>query len=285
MIRRASCVAAFTFFISANARADEPKLSFDPLDDGLMLGMSLALGTTAQVMTADGQIKPVQISSTFQRSDLPFLDRFALDIHIDPNATTMATIGDVVAFAFAAVHPIVDGISRGKQAFWDDAAIYAETISLNSTLGAITRLTVRRPRPIAYQHRDTYIAQGGNPATYYDDKVDDTQSFYSGHVSATASVTGAATYLMFLRYGKNDARPWLTLGIGTALSAFVAVERVRAGDHFPTDTIAGGLIGGATGLLVVQAHRLDSFPHRSIWLGAAPTLDHAGGMLTLAGFF
>ena len=43
----------------------------------------------------------------------------------------------------------------------------------------------------------------------------------------------------------NVHRPWLTLGLGTALTTFVSVERVRAGAHFPTDVIAGAIAGGS----------------------------------------
>jgi hypothetical protein len=56
-------------------------------------------------------------------------------------------------------------------------------------------------------------------------------SFFSGHASITASVTAASTYLAFSR-STDRVRPWLTLGIGTALTTMVGFGRVQAGEHF-----------------------------------------------------
>jgi undecaprenyl-diphosphatase len=79
----------------------------------------------------------------------------------------------------------------------------------------------------------------------------------------------------------RSPRPWITLGLATALTAFVSYERVRAGDHFPTDVIAGSMAGAAIGILVPHLHRhKEEAP--AVWVGVSPA--PGGGSLSLQGF-
>ena len=87
------------------------------------------------------------------------------------------------------------------------------------------------------------------------DSTDLQLSFFSGHASTTGAISATATYLAFMRSGPRRARPWITLGVGTLLTAFVSYERVRAGEHFPTDVIMGSLAGAGIGVLVPHFHR------------------------------
>src|SRR6185436_3457352 len=80
-------------------------------------------------------------------------------------------------------------------------------------------------------------------------------SFFSGHASSTGAVSATATYLAFVRSGPRHARPWITLAAGTLLTAFVSYERVRSGEHFPTDVIMGSMAGAGIGVLVPHFHR------------------------------
>ena len=60
------------------------------------------------------------------------------------------------------------------------------------------------------------------------------------------------------------------------------VERVRAGEHFPTDVIAGSMAGSAIGVLVPHLHRHRDEPP-TVWIGASPA--PGGGSLALRGVF
>ena len=80
----------------------------------------------------------------------------------------------------------------------------------------------------------------------------------------------------------DTPRPWITLAVATALTGFVSYERVRAGDHFPTDVIAGSMAGAAIGIMVPHMHRhRDDFP--AVWVGAAPA--PGGGTVAMQGIF
>lgn len=77
---------------------------------------------------------------------------------------------------------------------------------------------------------------------------------------------GSSTYLAFVR-SPDTARPWITLAIGTLVTAFVSYERVRAGQHFATDVIAGSIAGAGIGVLVPHVHRRRQEGGLDLWIG------------------
>lgn len=67
----------------------------------------------------------------------------------------------------------------------------------------------------------------------------DNSSFPSGHTAATVAFT-AATF-----------RTWPWVGVGcTVPTAMVAVQRVHSGAHYPSDVVAGAIIGMTAATLV-----------------------------------
>ena len=73
------------------------------------------------------------------------------------------------------------------------------------------------------------------------------------------------------------------------LTGFVAYERVRSGNHFPTDVIMASMAGGGIGVLVPHLHRRAHYHDNEleapqVWIGFAPE-TRGGGQLTLGGRF
>jgi membrane-associated phospholipid phosphatase len=261
------------------------KFTADPIGDGAILSMALGFSAISELILSTGEIRPQQIDSTFQSSSLLGIDRGAISQKIDPNASAYSTVALVSAVGFAVLHPVISGVSRGSEAFLVDATIYAETTSIAWGLDDLAKIAVRRPRPVAYIDRNNYIAAGGDPAKYDNTSTDSALSFYSGHVTEVAAISATATYLTFARYKARDVRPWITVLAGSALTLFTAVERVRAGAHFPTDTIAGAMAGAGVGILVPHLHREDSVRQRPVWVGFAPSVETKGGTVTFGGQF
>ena len=96
--------------------------------------------------------------------------------------------------------------------------------------------------------------------------TDSALSFVSGHASTAGAVTGTATYLAFAR-SPHSWRPWVTLLVGTAVTFFVSFERVRSGEHFPTDVVAGAFGGAGVGVITAHFHREDSSKIKPLWIG------------------
>jgi membrane-associated phospholipid phosphatase len=150
-------------------------------------------------------------------------------------------------------------------------------VSLTETLTDITKIAVRRPRPIDYVN-----CPAGTTSAACTENTDLQLSFFSGHASTVGAIGATASYLAFQRGGSRSPRAWITLATSISLTTFVSVERVRAGEHFPTDVIAGALAGGMVGVLVPHLHR-HAQEAPTLWIGFAPMNGGASG--TVSGTF
>ncbi len=246
----------------------------DPVADGVLIGGGAAISGLLSLILATGEIKPTLPGPA---SNLFWLDRLAVTQHIDPNAGTYSTVGLGAAIGFAVLDPFLSAQRDGWDAFAVDAVMYAETVSLTETLTDITKIAVRRPRPIDYVN-----CPAGTTSLACTQNTDLQLSFFSGHASTVGAIGGTASYLAFQRGGRRSARAWVTLATSIALTTFVSIERVRAGEHFPTDVLAGAFAGGMIGVLVPHLHRhAEEAP--ALWIGFAPA--NGGALGTVSGVF
>lgn len=236
----------------------------DPLADGAVLSLSLGMALLSELILETGEITPQQPRA---ETALLSIDRPSITSPPIPKWGTASTIGLGAALAYAAIDPVFSGYRNGVESGIVDGVIYAETVSATWALTNLAKIAFRRPRPSAYQAQAQRDASTGS--TTPDGLSSDTNSamsFFSGHASITASVTAASSYLAFSR-SADRLRPWLTLGIGTALTTVVSFGRVRAGEHFPTDVIAGAMVGAGIGVLTPHLHREEPALRRPVWIG------------------
>jgi len=129
----------------------------------------------------------------------------------------------------------------------DRLAIYGETLAVDLALAQVAKYVVHRPRP--------YLYNRGSEATRFAAAAGDDgwRSFYSSHAAMSFGAAVAGAYLL----GASNANPyaraaaWAT---GFALATATSNLRVRAGLHFYSDVILGGLIGSAVGYAVPALH-------------------------------
>lgn len=269
---------------SAVPAAVEPppaKLSFavDPVADGAVIALAGGFAGLLDLINSTGELRPQQIARDFDRSHLLGIDRGAISQNVDPNARMFSNIGLFAAIGYAALDPVLSGLrEQSVQTGLTDAVLYLEAVTVTWGLTNLTKIAVRRPRPQAYidaaAHRDD--------PNYSNADTDSSLSFFSGHASMTATIAATATYLAFARSPKT-ARPWITLAIGTAITSFVCIERVRGGAHFPTDVIAGAVAGAGVGIVIPHIHRSEDVKQRRVWVGFAP--QTGGGSVSLTGIF
>jgi membrane-associated phospholipid phosphatase len=233
----------------------DPQFKIDPVADltftAAMTGAALLTGA----ILGTGEIVPQAVSASGADNILA-IDRVAVTQTIDPNAGRNSTIALSLAMGFAVIDPLLTAYRQGWGSAMVDALMYAESLSTTTFVTQVTKIAVRRPRPIDYK----------NPGSTDTNSV---LSYFSGHASSTASVAATATYLAFVR-APGTARPWITLGVGTLLTAFVSYERVRSGAHFPTDVVAGSMAGAAIGVLIPHLHHKMARNESTVWLGFAP---------------
>lgn len=103
-----------------------------------------------------------------------------------------------------------------------------------------TKIVAMRARPYA------------NEAGFIIRKNDDAYSFFSGHTSLTACMA-ASHYFYDRTLPVNDRKPAVTLGLA-ALSIGTGILRIKAGKHFPTDVLAGAILGTGVAYLNTKLH-------------------------------
>jgi membrane-associated phospholipid phosphatase len=238
----------------------------DPFSDGAVLSVSLGMAVLSDLILSTGEITPQQ---PVQTTKLIAIDRGSLTAQPVAAWGTVSGIGLYAALAYAALDPVLSGYRNGVESGIVDGFIYAETISVTWAATNLAKIAFRRPRPSAYQEQARREASGGTSNPEDLSATNSAMSFFSGHASIVASVTGAATYLAFSR-SSTPLRPWLTLGIGAAATTLVGIGRVKAGEHFPTDVIAGAMVGAGIGVLVPHLHREEPAKQRSVWIGLGP---------------
>lgn len=275
----ASSVARADGVVSAPHFDSSQHFTIDPVVDGVIIVGGFGFAELLSLILSTGEIKPTPPGSP---DDLLAIDRVAVTQTIDPNAGTYSTIGLYTAYGYALLDPILSGVRDGRRAFLVDALLYGESIAITQAFTDATKIGVRRPRPIDY-------INCSSPSAPNCSSTDLQLSFFSGHAATTATMSATATYLAFVRSGWRAPRPWITLAAGTLLTAFVSYERVRAGEHFPTDVIVGSMAGAAIGVLVPHLHRRAHYhgpelEAPALWIGYAPTTAGSGA-LTLGGRF
>ncbi|MBO0947600.1 phosphatase PAP2 family protein [Fibrella forsythiae] len=122
--------------------------------------------------------------------------------------------------------------------------MYVETMLLTNGVKSTVKNAVERTRPFAY-----------NPAAPLADKLDkDTQrSFYSGHASNAFATAVFAAEIFRHYHPDSKAKPWVWVG-SLGLATGTAYLRYEAGQHFPTDLLAGAAIGSLAGWGIPRLH-------------------------------
>lgn len=277
--------------ISLEPKAAEPKpqgrvtFQSDPIADGAIIVVSFGSAGLLELINSTGEIRPQQISKDFDRDQLIFIDRAAVNNTVHPSAATLSNIGLGIAGLYAALDPVLSGVREGSvQTGLVDSIIYAETVSLTLALTNVVKIAVRRPRPIAYLDAEAHK----DDPNYSNASTDSSLSFFSGHASMTGAIGATATYMAFAR-SPGTWRPWVTLSVATTVSTLTSIYRVRAGKHFPTDVLAGTFAGAGIGIVVPHLHRTEDVQQRRVWVGFAPEVDGdgetRGASLTMSGVF
>jgi undecaprenyl-diphosphatase len=266
--------------------ADErTKFEADPVRDGAIVGIGMGFAGMLQLIIGTGEVRAQQVPANFDTKNLLFFDRGAVSQKLDSSAKQISNVGLYAAVAYAIADPILSGIrEKSVQTGLVDAIIYAESLTITFGVTNLSKIAVRRPRPIAYIEAEQARAAGNT--NFENTSTDSALSFFSGHAAICAATTATATYLAFAR-SPHTARPWITLIVGTLITGVVSYERVRAGDHFPSDVIAGAFAGAGIGTLVPHFHRAETVKQRAVWVGFAPATggQGQGGSLTMSGYF
>ncbi len=125
-----------------------------------------------------------------------------------------------------------------------DAVVVIESLLTADALSVVSTTATRRPRPFMYSEKAPLADRNdGNGAL----------SFFSGHTAGGFAMATSLFSTVYRRH-RSGPLPWLVLGAGLGAASFLGTTRVLAGQHFPTDVVAGALVGSSVGFLVPALH-------------------------------
>jgi len=214
--------------------------------EGILGGIGLATAITGDALASNLKAPTLSDISAFplQRNNVNRFDRGA----IGNWSESLSTSSDVLVLALAATPAVLMLSEDMKKDYLTIGFMYGETLWFSVFTSSIAKGGVKRVRPYAY-----------NPSVPIDKKTiaDTRASFFSGHtVVAFASMSFFATVYNEY-YPDSKYLPWI-VGGGLVASSVAGVLRIESGNHFPTDVLAGAVVGTAFGYIIPALHKGDS---------------------------
>jgi membrane-associated phospholipid phosphatase len=121
-----------------------------------------------------------------------------------------------------------------------------EVLLLQSGLNLAVRSLQVWPRPFMLGNKGSAQERSSAQAS---------GSFYSGHASGAFSVAAFSSALYATRHSQGYSKYVFTAG-AFSIASSVAILRVMAGKHYPSDVIVGALVGSFIGWLVPALHEV-----------------------------
>lgn len=189
-------------------------------------------------------------------------DRFAAGNY----SPAWGTAADAVVFGLDGGLLLTVALTEGFPNAAVDGTVIIESVMVANATAILFNYAISRPRPRLYGDAAPESERTGGLAA---------MSAFSGH-TANAFAATVATFQVLRRVAR-PALAWTALGVGLALSSFTAVARVAAGSHFPSDVLAGAVVGTSIGWLIPALHRSP--------VHVAPMAYQSGAGLGLSGAF
>ena len=225
----------------AICQSKESPYELETKKEFICIGTGLALSSSGLIL--NGTISPLTVQQIDQLdpSSIGKIDRGAIHYY-SPKAgkrsDQLQVVGWLMPFAFA-----VPKSTRND--FWTIGLMSLETMLLTQGITGVFKSSVQRVRPFAY-----------NENVPFEDKmsIKAKRSFFSGHTSNYATLS-FFTAKVISDYSSNRNVKIVVWSLAATSSAFMGHWRVKAGKHFPTDVIAGYLVGAGVGILVPHLHK------------------------------
>lgn len=200
-----------------------------------------AAGIVAAVLVegSSDPLTPAEVAR-LDRADVNQLDRPATYRYSEDFGNASDAL--VAAAVAAPVALLAGGAVRSG---WRTYTImYLETMAFAAAIPSIAKGTVERTRPFVYNDETPMDVRTGD---------DPRGAFFSRHTSLAfaSAVFFGATFSN--SHPDSPARPLVWTG-ALAAAAAVGWTRYEAGEHFPTDVLAGAAVGAAAGWIVPRLH-------------------------------
>jgi undecaprenyl-diphosphatase len=154
------------------------------------------------------------------------------------------TATDVGLYAIVAGSLTVLVVDEGLLNALNDAVVIAESGIAAMAVSSLLTLATDRPRPFLFGTKAPESERNGPDASL---------SYSSSHATVSFAIA-TSTFWALKRLHPRSPGPYVALGVGGAMAAFVAAGRVMAGMHFITDAVGGSVVGVSMATLVPAMH-------------------------------
>jgi membrane-associated phospholipid phosphatase len=164
---------------------------------------------------------------------LPFDRVLAADVQQLTNPAMATLLRDVSIFGNGVVELMLIGLAVAVFTWrrrWLEAWFVVACALAAGVLGTVIKMLVGRPHP---------VRQPGSGLMW---PLFDAYSFPSGHAVFYMAFFGAIAFLLWRRF--TGAARWAGIAVCTTLIVLVGPSRVFVGAHWPSDVLAGYLVGG-----------------------------------------
>jgi len=208
-----------------------------------IFGSGVLLGVIDNIMIGNKHSIKNEVLANLSRNNINSVDRGA-SYNWSPSAAEWSNVLLITAIASPLFLFTSSAVRNDAGTF---SAMYLQNILLTYSLSHFPKGIVSRYRPYSYNE---------NVPDEIKQNVDATHSFLSAHTSvAFASAFFVST--TFNKYNiRSNLKPYIWVS-SLLLATAVGYLRYSAGQHFPTDIIAGAVVGSIVGLLIPLIHEID----------------------------
>jgi membrane-associated phospholipid phosphatase len=209
--------------------------------DGPLAGGGLGSGLAAIALRSSAVPLTQEEVAALSADNVNAFDRAATEKH----SAGAAMASDVLVVALIASPLLLLGDGDIRADAGTVGVMYAEVMGLALAVPQVVKEVTGRVRPYVY-----------NPDAPMEEKlvVEAKRSFFSQHATFAFS---SAVFLSTVYADFNPDSRWTPYvwGGSLVLAGVTSWLRVEAGQHFPTDVLAGAVVGAAIGWLVPALHR------------------------------
>jgi undecaprenyl-diphosphatase len=159
-------------------------------------------------------------------------------------------------------------LAAHRTAFWNTATMVGTTMATTVTVIAVTAAVALLLRWLLGRWHESLVLvtvmvgeivlflaaaetiHQNRPPVQHLDKAPPTSSYPSGHTAAAVALYGCLAVLVIWIYGRRPAAR-IAAALLALIPFFVGFSRLYRGMHYPSDVIAGALLGGLWLLLVI----------------------------------
>ena len=230
-------------FIQANVFSQSP-YSLEAGREVAIFGGGILLGIVDLKIIETTEPIPYEELKTLSRKNINSFDRGAT-YNWSPRAADWSDILLITSIA----SPLLLFTSSAVR---NDAGTYTtmflQNILTTYSVSHLPKALIRRYRPYSYNNEVEDEIRSSAGATL---------SFFSAHTSVSfASAVFLST--TFNKYNPNSNLTPYIWGTSLLIASAVGYLRYASGDHFPTDIIAGAIVGSVIGFLIPLIHESDT---------------------------